>query len=362
MANRDLIVIGGSAGATAPLKSILSGLPESLPAAVAVTLHVPAESTGILRTVAAAACRLPVKNAEDGEPVRRGQVYLAPPGRHLLVIEERVKLGDGPRENLARPAIDPLFRSAAISFGPRTIGVVLSGMLDDGAFGLAAIKQCGGVALVQAPGDAIASEMPVAALEASPADLIAEAPHLAEAIVRYAGEPPGPALPIPRDLQLEVEIAAGGPTNTKLLEQFAEPVALTCPDCGGVLSQIKGEKSLRFRCQVGHGYTARALFTRQEGQVDEALRVALRIVEERAELVGRMAREAIHGGWTGMARMYERRSAEYRAHAETLRRAVLLEMEGRRPSRPEDLTAAGDLAGESPGLPEAVGRSGKGAL
>lgn len=327
MANRDLVVIGGSAGSTTPLKEILRGLPADLPAAVAIVLHIPADSTGIFATVASAASALPVKHAEDGVEIQRGTIYLAPPDRHLLAIDGRLRLGTGPRENLVRPAIDPLFRSAALSYGPRTTGLILSGMLNDGASGLAAIKRCGGIALVQSPRDSIASDMPLAALEATPVDLSAGPQEIAAAIVRYAHEAPGPAKPAPSGLRLDVEIAAGGKISSEELAKIATPIAITCPDCGGVLSQLNGEHPLRFRCQVGHAFSGRALLGAQEGQVDEAMRVALRIIEERAELVGRMGHDAAQIGRKGMAELYERRAAEYRSYAESLREAVLMKME-----------------------------------
>ena len=327
MPNRDLVVIGGSAGATEPLKAILSRLPPDLRASIVVVLHVPAESTGIYRTVMKAAGLLAVETAADRTGLVRGRVYLAPPDRHLLVEDGHLTLGTGPRENLVRPGIDPLFRSAAASHGPRTIGVILSGMLNDGASGLEAIKRCGGIALVQAPRQARASEMPLAALEATSVDLSADAEHLAQAICRYVAEE-APAAPasVPKDIVLEVQIAAGRKLGSPDVAEIARPVALTCPDCGGVLSEVNG-KPLRFRCQVGHAYTSRTLLRDQEGDVDEAMRVALRIVEERAELVSRMGRDAGELGRTATADMYSRRATEYRAHADILRQAVLRSME-----------------------------------
>jgi len=171
MVNRDVIVIGGSSGATAPLREILGRLPTDLPAAVFVVLHIPAQGIGLLSTVVTAAAGLPVVQAASGMVIERGHIYLAVPDHHLLVYESHIILGRGPRENLARPAIDPLFRSAALQYGPRVIGVVLSGLLSDGAAGLNAIKRCGGVTLVQDPSDAIADEMPLRAMEATTVDL-----------------------------------------------------------------------------------------------------------------------------------------------------------------------------------------------
>ncbi|MBR0850669.1 chemotaxis protein CheB [Bradyrhizobium diazoefficiens] len=323
MSNRDIIVIGGSAGATAPLKQILAAVKPDVPAAIFIVLHIPAQSIGILKTVAAAATRLPVHQAEDGMAFERGHVYLAAPDHHLMLSGDHIQLGRGPRENMVRPAIDPLFRSAALHHGPRVIGLVLSGLLSDGAAGLQAIKRCGGVAVVQDPVDAIAAEMPQRALEATVVDLCVPAARLGDVLADLAREAPGAAFPIAPDIQLEVEIAAGERIGARALADIADPAALTCPSCGGVLSEVKGARPARFRCQVGHAYTADALAKEQEGQIDEALRVALRIIEERAELVQRMAADGRRSGRPAVAEMYELRAAEYREYADMIRRVVL---------------------------------------
>lgn len=336
MPNRDLVVIGGSAGAIDPLKAILSSLPADLPASIVVVLHLPAESTGIHTSVIRAAGALPVETAADGVPLVHGCVYVPPPDRHVLVEDGVLKLGTGPRENLVRPSIDPLLRSAAVSHGPRTIGVILSGMLSDGAAGLEAVKRCGGIALVQAPRDARAADMPLAALEATSVHLSADAQHLADAIPRYVAQQAPPREPPPNDIQLEVRIAAGRRFDSRDLARLGKPSAITCPDCGGVLSEVNG-KPLRFRCQVGHAYSSKDLLHDQEAQVDEAMRVALRIIEERAGLVSRMGRDAEQLGRTATADMYSRRAQEYRDHAEILRQAILRTMQ--RPEADEEVRA-----------------------
>jgi two-component system chemotaxis response regulator CheB len=331
MLNRDIIVIGGSAGATAPLKAILGRLPTDLPAAVFVVLHIPSQGIGILSTVASAASRLPVVPAASGMVIERGHIYLAVPDHHLLVHESHIMLGQGPRENMARPAIDPLFRSAALQYGPRVIGVVLSGLLSDGAAGLNAIKRCGGVALVQDPADAIADEMPLRAIEATTVDLCVAGGRIGDVLSDLARETPGAALPVPPEIRLEVEIAAGERIGSDSLAHIAHPAALTCPACGGVLSTVKMGQPLRFRCQVGHAYTAEALAKEQEGRVDEALRVALRIIEERAELVQRMAEDGRQSGRVAVARLYEARATEYRGYSDMIRRVMLQSLDPERP-------------------------------
>src|SRR5215470_11131478 len=194
MDNRDIIVIGGSAGATAPLKEILSRLPADLPAAIFIVLHIPAQGIGILSTVASAAGKLPVRQAASGMVIENGHVYLGAPDHHLLIEENHIMLGRGPRENMVRPAIDPLFRSAALHYGPRVIGVVLSGFLSDGAAGLNAIKRCGGVALVQDPKDATVDEMPLRALEATTVDLCVSGGRIGDVLSDLVREAPGASL------------------------------------------------------------------------------------------------------------------------------------------------------------------------
>lgn len=323
MDNRDIIVIGGSAGATAPLKQILSRLPADLPAAVFIVLHIPAQGIGILSTVASSAGRLPVRQAENGMKIEPGQIYLAAPDHHLLMSEDRIVLGRGPRENMARPAIDALFRSAALHHGPRVIGVLLSGLLSDGAAGLNAIKRCGGMAVVQEPSDAMSDEMPLRAMETTTVDLCVPGVGMGDVLSELAKEPAGAALPIPPEIRLEVEIAAGERIGSDNLVAMGNPVALTCPACGGVLSAVQDSLPMRFRCQVGHAFTADVLAKEQEGRVDEALRVALRIIEERAELVQRMAADGRRSGRPAVAEMYETRAAEYREYADMIRRVVL---------------------------------------
>jgi len=302
-----------------------------LPAAVFVVLHIPARGIGILSTVASAASPLPVVQAESGMVIRNGQVYLAAPDHHMLLFESHIMLGRGPRENMARPAIDALFRSAALQYGPRVIGVVLSGLLSDGAAGLTAIKQCGGLALVQDPQDALADEMPLRALEATTVDLCVPGAKIGDVLADLAREEAGSRLPVPPEVRLEVEIAAGERIGSDGLAKIATPAALTCPGCGGVLSALKMEHPLRFRCQVGHAYTADALAQEQEGKVDEALRVALRIIEERAELVHRMAEDGRHSGRAAVAQMYDSRAVEYREYADMIRRVMLHSLDPKAP-------------------------------
>jgi two-component system chemotaxis response regulator CheB len=262
-----------------------------------------------------------VTTAYDGQPLRQGCAYVAPADRHLLVMGDVIRLGIGPRENMARPALDPLFRSVGISHGPRAIGVVLTGMLNDGAAGLADLRRCGGLTLVQGPADARAAEMPMGALEALDVDYRAPLKNIASTLVELSHAPVGPLREIPPDILLEVDIALGRGRPGELA-RIADVTPLSCPGCGGVLSQMR-QGPLRFRCQVGHAYTAEALEASSEGSLDEAMRLALRIIEERSVLARKIAKEERLNGRAAAAASYERRAAESADHAETLRRAIL---------------------------------------
>ena len=323
MASKDIVVIGGSTGSGAALKQLVRGLSADLAAGVFVTTHIPSQGQSFLPDLLSEAGPLPAARAVDGQPIEPGRIYVAPEDRHLLLIDGTVRLGLGPRENMVRPAIDPMFRSAAMSHGSRVIGVVLTGMLSDGAAGLHAIKQQGGVAVVQHPLDAVADEMPRAALQAVEADYVTRVDELAELIGDLVGSPADPGPPPPDELVFEVEVAAGARLGSAMLAQFAKPATLTCPDCHGVLSEVLGSKPLRYRCQIGHAYTAEILASRNE-QLDEAIRIAMRVMEERVELVERMARDARETGRAAVAELYDQRAEEYRRYALTLREAATL--------------------------------------
>ena len=319
--DQRLIAIGGSLGAVRAVSALCAALPRDIPAAVCIVVHVGARGANMLAQIFDDAGSFPIVTASDGQKVESGRGYVAPADRHLVVVDGTLRLGAGPRENLARPAIDPLFRSAGLSYGARAIGVVLTGTLNDGAAGLADLKRCGGVTVVQNPTDAEAPEMPLEALRVSDVDYRAPLSGLAELLATLLGEPTGPGVPCPREVALEVDIALGRATGADEIAQFADPAAISCPACSGVLSQVR-RSPLRFRCQVGHGYSAEALAASQEGSVDEALRVALRIVGDRATLTEKMAAEARREGLRFSAHSYEEKAKESRRTLEVLQQAI----------------------------------------
>lgn len=322
MARREIIAIGGSAGSIAVIRQICRALPVDLHASVLIAVHVGPGNPNLLAGILNSGGALPASTAVDGESLQEARIYVAPADHHLLVDGRVVRLGRGPRENMSRPAIDPLFRSVGISAGPRAIGVLLSGMLNDGASGLADLKRCGGVTVIQSPLDAIESEMPQTALLASDIDYRAPAKDMADLLSRLVREEPGPTLTPPASVALEVTIAMGRPSDSGAIAEIADPVPLNCPGCGGTLSQLR-DSPLRFRCQVGHGYTAEALAHEQEGSIDEAFRIALRVIVERAVLMDKMTLDALQAGRTAAVATFKERAHEYRRSAAVLMDAAL---------------------------------------
>ncbi len=290
MTTRDMIGIGASLGGIEAIRHLLQELPNDLPATLFVVLHVGASGKNLLADIFNRHSALQVSTAQDGEPVRPRHVYVAPADRHLLVVDERIRLGHGPRENMARPAIDPLFRSLGASFGSRAIGVVLTGMLNDGAAGLADLKRCGGLTVVQSPLDATAPDMPASALEAVDVDYRAPLADLPGLLERLARERAGAPVGFPEDVHTEIQIALGRTAGEEAIARIADVTPLTCPDCGGVLSQVRRGSPLRFRCQVGHAYTAQALSSASADGPDAAIRLALRVLQEQSLLAGKNGR------------------------------------------------------------------------
>lgn len=322
MVSSRIIAIGGSAGSITGVREICAALPLGLPAAVLIVVHVGSGNQNLLAGILETGSSLPASTAVDGEALEDGRIYVAPADSHLVVDEDRIRLGRGPRENMARPAIDPLFRSVGISAGAGAIGVLLSGMLNDGASGLADLKRCGGLTIVQNPLDSLESEMPRTALLASDIDYRAPSRDIGDLLRRLLQTSPGPSPEVPDSVQIEVSIALGRPSDTPTIAEIADAVALNCPGCGGTLSQIR-RSPLRFRCQVGHGYTAEALAHEQEGSVDEAFRIAARVIGERAVLMEKMAFEALTAGRSAAGATFVERAKEYRRSTDVLMNLVL---------------------------------------
>lgn len=293
---RELVVVGGSAGGVETLRSLVGKLPADLPAAVLVVVHIPATAASGLAGILSRAGSLPARQAVDGEEPRRGHIYVAPPDHHLMVRGGRLSLVRGPRESGHRPAVDPLFRSAAQEYGPNCVGVVLSGSLDDGAAGLAVIARAGGAALVQDPADAAFPSMPAAALAAVPGATVAPVEELATHLDRLVREN---VMEVTGDTGWrefnEQELDIAGLHGHPVTARYGPASGFICPDCGGPLYEIH-DNVLRYRCRVGHAWSAESLAVAQNLAVENALWHAARVLRERAALHRRMARDAAQRG------------------------------------------------------------------
>lgn len=325
--NRDIIVIGASAGGVDALRTLLGGLPRELEASVFVVMHVAADSPGILPRILQNACPLPVEHARDGEEIRHGRVYVAPADCHLLLERDRVRLSRGPKENLCRPAIDPLFRSAAYVFGPRVVGVVLTGRLDDGTAGLWAVKRRGGTALVQDPDDATYPSMPRSAIRYVEVDEVAPVAEMAPLLARLAGEP-SPAVEEAGEPSRPIEIETRIATEENALKagvlDLGPFTPYTCPECHGVLVSLDEGGVPRFRCHTGHAYSLDSLLAAVTTSMEDTLWGAVRAMEEGILLLEHVARHARETGAGGEgAEAFERRAQEAARVAEMVRGAAM---------------------------------------
>jgi two-component system chemotaxis response regulator CheB len=256
-----------------------------------------------------------VLQAENGAHVERGKIYVAGPGAHLLLHDSHILLRRGPRENMARPAIDPLFRSAAATFGGRAIGVILSGALNDGTSGLRAIKRCGGLAVVQDPTEAAVASMPQSAIDHVEVDHVVALSEMGSLLNRLSRLPAAATPTIPTDIRLETAIAAQDLANMEDEEALGDLSPFTCPECHGALWEVNDGTMLRYRCHVGHAYTAEAALSAGDAEIDTMLEQLLRANRERARLARRMAHHERERQHHGLADRLETRADEYEGNA-----------------------------------------------
>jgi two-component system chemotaxis response regulator CheB len=321
---RGVVVIGASAGGVEALSRVVSDLPADVGVPILVVLHLAAGGKSYLPRILTRAGRLEAVHPADGDVLRRGCIFVAPPDRHLLVRDGVVEVVRGPRENLVRPAIDPLFRSAAVAYGPGVIAVVLSGVRDDGAGGATAVSRRGGTVIVQDPDDALFADMPLNAIARDHPDYVLPIERIAPTIAELAAGA----------LSLEVEMrdhsddemsleASYSALEIDAIEREGAPGDLTpfsCPECGGALWEIREGDLPRYRCRVGHAYATDSVFEDQSDSVDRALWIALRALLERAALSERIAMRARKGNGSGaMAERYDRLADEAHAQAAVIR-------------------------------------------
>ena len=284
-----LVVIGASLGGVAALPALLSGLPRDFPCPVLVVMHIDAHRSELPRLLNAR-CAMPAAHAADGDVLQPGHIYVAPPDQHMMVDGPVVVLTRAAKEHHARPAIDPLFRSAALSRGANVIGVVLTGMLSDGSAGLQAIKEAGGATLVQHPDDAVEPGMPRAALHAVDVDHCLPLNELSAKLKELVAAP-RPLYPWAQRRQAEIEqdVFLRRGDSVENLSAIADPSPYVCPDCKGGLWSLKNAVPPRFRCHTGHAYGLDTLEHAQSGATDEALWTATRAVQEKMMLMETVA-------------------------------------------------------------------------
>lgn len=284
MARSSVIAIGASAGGVRALCSLVSGLPEAFPAPILIVLHIGAQPSELPRLLSAAG-PLVASHAEDGDRIQPGHIHVAPPDHHMIVVDGRLQLSRGPKVNCARPAIDPLFRSVADSFGPAAVGVILTGNLNDGTLGLFEIARRGGIAIAQDANDAAYPDMPRRAAQHVALDYCPRLADMPELLVELAGGREGKEEAMPmRPLQSEIEHAPqidNGP--------FERPTAITCPECGGALRSSAVGQITKFGCHIGHSYTAETMAIAQFDKMERMMRASVRFLNERAEFCLQMA-------------------------------------------------------------------------
>lgn len=313
MAGRDIVVIGASLGGVSALTRLAEGLPADMPAALLAVQHMSPDHPSALDVILSRTGPLKASFAATGIPIEPAHIYLAPPDRHLLVQDGRLELSRGPRENRTRPAVDPLFRSAAVAKGSRVVGVVLTGLLDDGTAGMEAVKRCGGVTVVQDPEDAEHPDMPQSVLQSGvEVDYCLPLDEMPSLLARLARTEAPPAPSIPEDLRIEVEMLREGYRDQAKLIQTGSASPFVCPECGGALYGMDHAAMPRYRCRIGHAYSAKSLMADQAESVEKALVAAVRALDERAKFHDRMARDMA-------ARDRKALAEDYRDQAETLR-------------------------------------------
>jgi two-component system, chemotaxis family, protein-glutamate methylesterase/glutaminase len=311
-----VIVVGTSSGGVDALRQVVGGLPPGFATPLCVVQHIAPHAPGILHQILAKAGTVPTFKVVSEMPLCSPGIYVAPPDFHLMLGKGALRITKGPRENRFRPAIDPLFRSAAYSYGPGAIGVVLTGDLDDGTSGLWAIKEQGGVAIAQDPVEALYPSMPRSAIQHVAVDHVVPIAAVAPLLIALTAVPiEGPAIQRSPDLETEVEIANGQDARQAGVLRLGQPSTYTCPDCHGVLLEMKGGGVPRFRCHTGHAYSVESLAAALFQGTEDAMWAAVRALDEGAALLEQLARhlQEHHDGHDAALLQARARDAKRRA-------------------------------------------------
>lgn len=322
MPKRDIIVIGTSAGGVYALRELVASLPSDLGAAVFVVQHLAPHTKSLLPDILNKAGSLPAVHPQDGERIEPGRIYLAPPDHHLLIEHNHVVVKKGPKENRFRPSIDALFRSAAYTYGPRVIGVVLTGLLDDGTSGMWSVKRLGGVGIIQQPEDAAYPSMPTNVLENVDVDHSVPIAEMGKLLSQLTTEPAPDAPQLPQEdwhrLESEVKIASQENAFDLGVMQLGELTPFTCPECNGVLVSLKEGKLIRYRCHTGHAFTASTLLAEVTKEVEDTLWSAVRGLEETIMLLDQTSHHLAELGDAEMARQFADRADHVRDRSRRL--------------------------------------------
>lgn len=328
MQKRNIIVIGASAGGFEVIQRLVADLPAALDASLFIVWHMAPTIRGMLPQVLSQLTPIPVAHAVHNEPILTNRIYIAPPDHHMLVENGRVLVTHGPKENRFRPAVDPLFRSAAYAFGNRVIGVILSGALDDGTAGLWTIKQRGGLALVQDPADAQVPSMPQSAIRDVSTDYIVPVAQLAALLTRLVDQPvpPQSAVTLEGDdkLSAELRVAAEDDAFAINIQQYGELSPFACPDCHGVLTRFNEGHRIRFRCHTGHAYSAEALLAAITEHIEGSLYQTMRGMDENVMLLNQLGDHVAEANQPQLAARYFQQARQAQERSGLIRQAVRL--------------------------------------
>ncbi|MBW4489814.1 MAG: chemotaxis protein CheB [Trichocoleus desertorum ATA4-8-CV12] len=328
MSGHDIIVIGTSAGGLKALSKIVSSLPAELDAVIFIVQHISASAPSLLPRILEDISNFSVSHPEDGEKIQKRHIYVASPDHHLLVSQGYMRVVRGPQENRFRPAIDALFRSAARAYGPRVVGVILTGYLDDGTVGLQAVKNRGGIAIVQDPEEAEYSSMPRSAMRYAKVDHCLPLAEIPALLVSLTKEPVAAekAYPITQEMEFESKIAEQQMNTYEFLENvesIGTRTTYSCPECNGSIWQIGNGDFLRFRCHVGHAFTADVFLSEQTQNIENALWSAVRALEEKVTLSRQIAQRMKNLNLHKAAMKYEDNADNVDKEVSTLRELLL---------------------------------------
>jgi two-component system, chemotaxis family, protein-glutamate methylesterase/glutaminase len=323
-----VVVAGASAGGFTALVELVSQLNPNSDAAYFIVLHLSAKSiSGFLASKLQEHTTLKCVLAMDGMPIQKGYIYVAMPNHHLTMNKDEVRLGNGPTENRWRPSIDVLFRAAAAHFTSRAIGIVLTGLLNDGTAGMSAIKRCGGTTIVQDPNEAEYPDMPFSVLNAMEVDHVVSVTEMGGLITELTKVPPPEPTEPPKDVRMDTELMEKMITRISTSEEYGRHTVYTCPDCGGVLFEHDDDAIVKFKCHTGHSYTVRDLIKKQAEETEDSLWYAIRSLEQRRALLDTLAERYSHKGNRFLATDYQKKVEEIESHIENLKKVIVANLD-----------------------------------